>query len=730
MNKNIISKYWWRDKLIEAFENFWWKAKNKDLKKYFIDNYSEIIFKSIKKESLNGSINWQLQYYSKLDWWNNYKNKYDLFYKKNKWFWCLKSDYKKELWITTSINNKFNNNIKKIKFFLVYLFLFKWSLILFSKIWATTNTILYLWIVVFFVFQYVFYLLLIQRIRKINVSKFYLLWIYSIFISSIVINFNIPYFFIFSIATWLISFITAVILSLKNETQLIIKGTKLKDSIIFITFFVLFFISLISSVSYIGYKQYAIDRNNQNITYKQKSPEILLENYNIKEDNDLFNYLAWKTKIFYSNNYDKSNWLNFKFEYPKSWIIEEWKRPHVVSTIWWNMDVDWNKISMVLLINDNIDNVKNNDLVYNINNNIIEEIKWYKYLESWIVTIEQQPFIWNFYEIDWWWDRNWISLEWNFLMYQTIYDNKILSFQFAWIWKKKDSIKNKFYSNIRLFTSIMNSVIFIDKYNVIWESNQDIISNNNNNNNNNNNIDIKNLIIDYIPNWTFLREYKKIPWKDEYVWIYIDNYKINELIKEEKKPYLDCFWQVEWQSIIWDYYVFLYRDWNILDSKQVPLWFRSEYWLKNNLDIPQLRFSYYNTNINNNKFFWWDIKLDDNNMYLLEKTNLINLKDYNWDWNKNEFYLVDHWDSSCWHNNYIIIWIDNNNVLFYWIKNMEWKISYWWDNFIPDEKWEVVNWNWCWDHWSNISIQNYYKFNFNSNLYEIVDTKTSYCWDY
>ncbi len=97
MKKERLSNNWWKEKLIEAFIYFWWKAENKELKKYFIKNYSTEIFKSIKETSLDWSINWQLQFYSKSDWWKNYTNKYDLFYKIKTWLWALKEDYQKEL---------------------------------------------------------------------------------------------------------------------------------------------------------------------------------------------------------------------------------------------------------------------------------------------------------------------------------------------------------------------------------------------------------------------------------------------------------------------------------------------------------------------------------------------------------------------------------------------------------------------------------------------------------
>lgn len=102
MKQERLSNNWWKEKLIEAFIYFWWKAENKQLKKYFIKNYSTEIFKSIKESSLDWSINWQLQFYSKSDWWKNYTNKYDLFHKIKTWLWALNENYKEEL-------NKFEN---------------------------------------------------------------------------------------------------------------------------------------------------------------------------------------------------------------------------------------------------------------------------------------------------------------------------------------------------------------------------------------------------------------------------------------------------------------------------------------------------------------------------------------------------------------------------------------------------------------------------------------------
>lgn len=97
MKNEKLPENWWKEKLIEAFEHFWGKASNAELKKYFLEKYSKKIFESVKESSLNWSINWQLQYFTKKDWWNLYRNKEDLFYNIKRWIWWLNKNYKKEL---------------------------------------------------------------------------------------------------------------------------------------------------------------------------------------------------------------------------------------------------------------------------------------------------------------------------------------------------------------------------------------------------------------------------------------------------------------------------------------------------------------------------------------------------------------------------------------------------------------------------------------------------------
>lgn len=249
-------------------------------------------------------------------------------------------------------------------------------------------------------------------------------------------------------------------------------------------------------------------------------------------------------------------------------------------------------------------------------------------------------------------------------------------------------------------------------------------------------ITLEQSILNSIPYGSFLREYKEIPWENwVYLWIYIKNYKILEEWKQdygfnwEKMPlYFDCFWNVEGQWISWDYYLFTFKNWKLLSDKEVPIWFRIN--ISNRLEWPKLIFSYYNTRYNNSYYFLKkEIGYNDENNFSIEKTSLVNFKDYNWDWIDNEFFLVDHWDQVCWHNNYLIAWYDKKAgwVIIYWIKDKDWTIWYWWDNFIPDEKGEIINWWNCWDHWAWTELKSHYKFDKKNNMYLQDKSETKVC---
>ncbi|NVP18015.1 hypothetical protein HUU51_04830 [Candidatus Gracilibacteria bacterium] len=250
-------------------------------------------------------------------------------------------------------------------------------------------------------------------------------------------------------------------------------------------------------------------------------------------------------------------------------------------------------------------------------------------------------------------------------------------------------------------------------------------------------ITLEKTILNVIPYGSFLREYKEIPGENGvYIGIYIKNYEILSEGKQEygfngeKMPlYSDCFGNVEGQGIKGEYYLFSFKDGRILNEKEVPVGFRFNN-ISNNSELPKLTFSYYNTKYNNSYYFLKkEVEYNDENNFSIEKTSLINFSDYNGDGIKNEFFLVDHWDQVCGHNNYLIAGYDNktNGVIIYGIKSKDGTTGYWGDNFIPDTKGEVVNgWN-CGDHGSDTLNKTYYKFNKENNIFEYVKNENRNC---
>jgi hypothetical protein len=237
-------------------------------------------------------------------------------------------------------------------------------------------------------------------------------------------------------------------------------------------------------------------------------------------------------------------------------------------------------------------------------------------------------------------------------------------------------------------------------------------------------ITIGKTIMNVLPAKTRLREIKQLPSdKSIYIGLYVEEW---ELMKpsEDTNSYTDCYWEVEGQWMKWDYYIFSFQNWIITSKIKVPLGFRESY----NGETNKLIFPIENTKINNYNFFKWKKPIDESDMYNMELTSLINFEDYNWDWIKNEFYLLDHRDQVCGHNNYLIAWFDNTSkkVLVYWMSN-KWNISYRWDNFIPDSKWNVRNWRECGDHWSATEMKNIFKFDKEKNMYVLISGKERQC---
>lgn len=225
-----------------------------------------------------------------------------------------------------------------------------------------------------------------------------------------------------------------------------------------------------------------------------------------------------------------------------------------------------------------------------------------------------------------------------------------------------------------------------------------------------------------IPEGSYLREYKEIPWITwVYIWIYIKDYIFdNEMDTTKDSPYSSCPEEVQWQWISWEYHIFTYENWKITSDLIIPK--------ESSIDSMQQKFSYMNTKLNNSIYFNWEKPKDESENYKIEISNLIYFNDYNWDWNKFEFTLINQ-SHSCWHNWYLISWYDfkSKKAIIYWIKWEYWDITYWWDNFIPNNNWEVKNWWECWDHWAEDLRRVFYKYNNSTQTYNYIRNESRIC---
>lgn len=228
-----------------------------------------------------------------------------------------------------------------------------------------------------------------------------------------------------------------------------------------------------------------------------------------------------------------------------------------------------------------------------------------------------------------------------------------------------------------------------------------------------------------LPSGAFLREYVLIPWTDDvYMGIYIENYRIESPLDEQTILYQDCYSMVMGQAITWDYYVFTYSKWKIV---------KQEYITPSTSILNKLSIAYINTKEMNYQYYKGiQPKPEDKNR--TEITRLLNFRDLNGDGVSNEFQLIDHADQVCGHNNYNVIWYDktNSSPVIYWIQGFDYKIDVWWDNFVPNEKWEVTTWWECWDHGSGTEIILKYIFNKKDNYYSLIKNETKECapWTY
>ena len=157
--------------------------------------------------------------------------------------------------------------------------------------------------------------------------------------------------------------------------------------------------------------------------------------------------------------------------------------------------------------------------------------------------------------------------------------------------------------------------------------------------------------------------------------------------------------------------------------------------------------SYMNTKNNNYYLFDWE-KIDDKSQDALEKTKLINFKDYTWDGLKREFLLVGgNIDIDCGNISYAVVGIDtswsvflyhiiadkcNKDYSLYLGNNSNNCFSYegqWWNRFIPkpDQNKEFVITQWC-DHFLEKWRQDTFKVNIQNKSFDLVKSETIKCY--
>jgi hypothetical protein len=244
----------------------------------------------------------------------------------------------------------------------------------------------------------------------------------------------------------------------KFEIEKIINNNKKSNWIIFTIIFIVIFTV---------FNLYNKDSTNINVTlnnnYTSKSFSFLSKN--IKQNEKyILEFFNENIKTYYSKTSDKGMWVDIRIDYPWSWVIQDGKRPHVLALIQSPFE-NWIIHSLTILVSKNEQNLDNNDLISIYNNNWFEKIEWQRQIDTWIITIEKQPFIWQYLESE---DIERVGqkIKWHTLFFYTIVNGEMLNIQLATVWDELNSqdIEKEFLSNIELYKSIMNSVVINNNY--------------------------------------------------------------------------------------------------------------------------------------------------------------------------------------------------------------------------------------------------------------------------
>lgn len=145
-----------------------------------------------------------------------------------------------------------------------------------------------------------------------------------------------------------------------------------------------------------------------------------------------------------------------------------------------------------------------------------------------------------------------------------------------------------------------------------------------------------------LPVWSYIRWLEEYPWKNNtYIWLYIEKgytfHKPN--IYDEEKPLEYSFNKTDWYWIIWKYHIFIFENWKIIEDIIIPdIYWWKDYlfdWSWKNINL----FSYKNTMINNNCYYWGK-KVNKKDYYKIESNNLLNFVDIDSSWNKYMIRLI------------------------------------------------------------------------------------------
>ena len=233
------------------------------------------------------------------------------------------------------------------------------------------------------------------------------------------------------------------------------------------------------------------------------------------------------------------------------------------------------------------------------------------------------------------------------------------------------------------------------------------------------------LIKEKLPNGVFLREYEKVPGTntESYIGIYIENYSITEVQKENDMwpgLYSSCPEQTLGQTISGVYHFFLFQENKIISDIIIPPSYSED-----NSNVQEL--CYYNTEENLCRYFEEWHNCDGKSQTKLRKARLINFRDCTGSEEKHDFVLVGSTEA-CGFINYLVAgYNEENNIVEIFNIKHENNIYQWYSRFLPDEKGEAVFEILCGDHGNETYTKYTYRFNKSSRIYELIDVVETPC---